>query len=231
MTMPRPLNEVMGFDHVIVVDECGNVTDSDRYAPSCYVDLDSDGSAIGEPYVDSDKWVLLTGFTGQYGYNGATMHRSEFIDGGLERHILENPGEYVALVAYPLCDNKEHEDPDGWVIAYRRPASRMTTPLDRDYPVYVPARDTTADSDGAHILESTFKALCDNASEISGHHGLFSSGTIGCDRCHGPIVTLRVENPVLTVHPSIGHNGTVLCGNCTHINILFLNFTDNTQRM
>ena len=42
-------------------------------------------------------WELLTGFTGQYSYNGPGMHPSEYIGGGLASHILDTPGLYAVL--------------------------------------------------------------------------------------------------------------------------------------
>ena len=63
---------------------------------------------------------LLQGFTGQYGYNGPVMHASEFIGGGIERYILENPGWYCAVVVNaPDDDGTYSSEVAGWSIAYR----------------------------------------------------------------------------------------------------------------
>jgi hypothetical protein len=121
--MTQPLNDVMEFDHVVTVHADGTVTDgpSNLYAPSLY-----------DEELDSDDWELLTGYTGQYSYNGPIMHNSEFIGGGLERDILAEPGIYVSLVAHwtfnhdcPFpddCDGIEGKRPftieiEGWAIA------------------------------------------------------------------------------------------------------------------
>lgn len=103
MNTTRTLNDVMEFDHVIRVHEDGSISEpSDVFAPEMN---------DGEVY---DGWELLTGFTGQYGYSGPMMHASEFVGGGLERHIRETPGLYVALVDY-----SGEDEPDGWAVAYR----------------------------------------------------------------------------------------------------------------
>ncbi len=96
------LNDRMEMDHVVQVLEDGSVIDrNDLYGPEVYDDT------VEEP------WTLLTGFTGQYGYNGPAMHSSEYVGGGLERHILENPGYYVTLMDY------SEENPTEWYIAYK----------------------------------------------------------------------------------------------------------------
>lgn len=71
-----------------------------------------------QPYFEEDPdgddhsletgWELLTGFTGQYSYNGPAMHPSEYIGGGLARHILDTPGLYTVLYGQ-----------DSWYVAYR----------------------------------------------------------------------------------------------------------------
>lgn len=116
MTRTRTLSDRMDFDHVVQVHEDGTVTDMpypgrrEFWAPTLM-----DGE------IDSDDWTLLHGFTGQYGYNGPIMHNSEYIGGALERHILETPGVYVALVGYWSsrcihCEAYVREDEHGsWV--------------------------------------------------------------------------------------------------------------------
>jgi hypothetical protein len=100
----------MEFDHIIQVYRDGTVTN----APS----------DISPPEVMDDEvqtpWRLLTGYTGQYGYRGPTMHPSEYIGGRLERDILATPGYYVALLSYSADDDAVDADiePDGWVVAY-----------------------------------------------------------------------------------------------------------------
>lgn len=117
------LNTIMEFDHVVRVDGDGNVSDVDVpfFAPEVVVETDADGSILGEHEAEmlrsirAQGWDLLTGFTGQYSYNGPIMHSSEYIGGGLEKHILANPGYYVTVVVAVDLD-----DPSpGWAVAYR----------------------------------------------------------------------------------------------------------------
>jgi hypothetical protein len=111
----NPLNEAMEFDHVIQVHPDGTFTDAPDgvHAPELNAENDT---------VSGDGWSLLRGFTGQHGYSGPIMHDSEFIGGGLARHILETPGYYVALVAYYWTDENDNplDEPylEGWAIAY-----------------------------------------------------------------------------------------------------------------
>lgn len=125
-TMGKELNDIMEFDHIIRVAEDGTITEPrDIYG---YFDLNvaMDGT---DQFEMSDGWELLQGFTGQYSYNGPVMHPSEFIGGGLERHIRETPGYYVALVVNGSCDydgttecDVEHGcecEPAGWAVAFK----------------------------------------------------------------------------------------------------------------
>lgn len=126
--MERSLNDKMDFDHIVTVDAEGNVTDSteDEYFELTCV-LGDDGEWHDE-FSIPEGWELLSGFTGQYGYNGPVMHSSEFIGGGMERHILETPGHYVALVVESHCGYTEEHcseesgcdcEPAGWAVAYK----------------------------------------------------------------------------------------------------------------
>lgn len=92
--METTLNELMSFEHVIRVAEDGTITEPGF---SIYAELFVDSEGEDNFYLEAG-WKLLEGFTGQYSYNGPVMHSSEFIGGGLERHIRETPGYYVALV-------------------------------------------------------------------------------------------------------------------------------------
>lgn len=112
------LNELMAFDHVVQVHADGTVTDAPatEYAPECYVEGDSDGQVHADPdMTHSGGWQLLAGYTGQYGYNGAIMHDSEYIGGRLADDILATPGYYVALVVADL--NDETGGTVGWAVA------------------------------------------------------------------------------------------------------------------
>jgi hypothetical protein len=105
-----PLNEIMEFDHVVTVHADGTITDGPReiYAPELF-----------DNQLDSDRWELLNGYSGQHGYSGPIMHNSEFIGGRMEDDIRSTPGTYVALVSnYPPDDDSDGElVSEGWAVA------------------------------------------------------------------------------------------------------------------
>ena len=116
---PEQLASAMDFDHVIRVLP-GRVIETHPaqtlYAPEM---LDDE--------IDSDQWTVLTGFTGQYGYAGPTLHSSEYIGGGLAEYILDTPGLYVAIMSDHSPQTPEDEADDeagqydgveGWAVAY-----------------------------------------------------------------------------------------------------------------
>ena len=115
MSDQKPLNEIMEFDHVVTVHPDGSVTDGPKglHVPELW-----EGELEGEI-----NWELLTGFSNQSShkgrYLGPIMHDSEFIGGGLEDYIRDNPGIYVAIISNYFVD----EDPNGetevsgWAVA------------------------------------------------------------------------------------------------------------------
>lgn len=112
--MPKSLSDIMELDHVIRVMPDGTVRDADSgcYAPELYCDDQ------GNNELSDDRWQLMSGYTGQYGYDGPIMHASEFIGGQLERDILATPGLYVAIVCYSDNEDGETDDVAGWAVAY-----------------------------------------------------------------------------------------------------------------
>lgn len=125
------LNTVMEFDRVIEVKADGTVEQRDDLNP--YFDLSYYLTDVEtehwEPQLDvPEGWQLMTGYTGQYGYNGPVMHTSEYIGGRMARDILETPGLYVALVVESDCGYKRDDcdpehgcdcEPDGWAVAFK----------------------------------------------------------------------------------------------------------------
>ena len=73
-------------------------------------------SATDDIYIEGEGWEALKGFSGQHAYNGAVLHPSEYMGGGLARHMLENPGVYA------ITEVREEDGtlPDsaliGWVV-------------------------------------------------------------------------------------------------------------------
>lgn len=124
------LNDAMEFYHIIRVHADGTVTDSpeDPYLEEAVrsVLVDPEGWVWEDEINLPEGWSLLSGFTGQYSYNGPVMHVSEYIGGGIARYILETPGDYVALPMESDCGyTQEHCseesgcdcEPAGWVVA------------------------------------------------------------------------------------------------------------------
>lgn len=114
-TGPGTLSELMDFDRIIRVRNGHVITPSSGpWAPSAYLE---DGALV---FTDSyGEWEAVDGFSGQQGYAGPVMHSSEQIAGGIARHILENDGDYVALVVTVMPDGDSHDFDDvaGWCVA------------------------------------------------------------------------------------------------------------------
>lgn len=134
-TTADELNNLAEFDHPIQVHPDGSVTDAPAnvYAPSVYEYLDEDGQSTGPPEIDGSGWEFVDGFSGQQGYSGPVMHPSEYLGGGMARHVLENPGIYVVV------EDMNPEDPDdliGWCLLKKTGAvmaSRRTAVSVGDY--------------------------------------------------------------------------------------------------
>lgn len=93
-------NENINFDSPFVVLPNGEFATVNIYSPSVY---NSDTEDI---YIESTEWEALTGYTGQHGYNGAVLHSSEYLGGGLLKDILEDVGGvYCLTVVYDLDDD------------------------------------------------------------------------------------------------------------------------------
>lgn len=90
-TRVSELSDAMEFDYPVEVLPGGIVVEGPR-------DLWAPELRDGE--LDSDRWELLDGYSGQQGYSGPIMHASELIGGGMARDILDTPGIYVALVSH-----------------------------------------------------------------------------------------------------------------------------------
>lgn len=135
----RPLNEIMDFDHPVLVGPGGTITDKlpGVYAPELHMETDDDGQILDEheqDYVEQARrqgWELLTGWTGQYSYHGPVMHPSEFVGGALADHIRETPGIYVVVTVETDDDS---EDAAGWAVAYRPAPENHPSRVYSDHP-------------------------------------------------------------------------------------------------
>ena len=111
------LDDVMGLSEPAVLVECDDegavmVTHLPGLgAPESFTTNDDEELAH---QARAQGWTPLTGFTGQHGYNGPVMHPSEYIGGGLARHILDTPGQY----AVATVDDDDGEA-YGWVVMHR----------------------------------------------------------------------------------------------------------------
>lgn len=123
----RELNDLMQFDHVIRVREDGVIEGqvAGVHAPEVHSETaDDDAHSILKEHeaemirsVKRQGWTLLSGWTGQYSYNGVGMHQSESVGGNLEKHIRETPGLWVACTI--STDDGNDDGSAGWVLAHR----------------------------------------------------------------------------------------------------------------
>lgn len=126
------LRQEMEFDHIIYSHGDGTISDVNRYVylrgPDVYTCEQEDGTWTEED--PEGPWSLLTGFSGQHCYSGGHMHASEYIGGGLARHILETPGFYIATVVVPIqlddgyWYDEDGDNPDSWAVAYTETVTR-----------------------------------------------------------------------------------------------------------
>lgn len=107
------------FDFDSVYDLNGQRT-PDEYAPD--VTLCDYTTGNGDVEVDNPQWGVVTGKTGQYGYNGAVMHPSETASDELViEWVREADGDLFAIVEVRDVDGSYPDgDPIGWAVAYRK---------------------------------------------------------------------------------------------------------------
>lgn len=121
------------FDHVYLIDGLGTITDAEGvYAPSVENDPAGDVTIDGGPTLAQSRgsfdvnsgWDVLTGHTGQHGYNGAVMHPSEQWGNWAIQDLIgyvEEDG-YVAFAVVEVRDEEgdyPSGDAIGWVVVYR----------------------------------------------------------------------------------------------------------------
>lgn len=117
------LDDIMSIDHVIRILPGGIIDDNvpGVWSPEVHIDTDDDGQILDAhektmiEELRAQGWEPLNGWSGQYSYSGPIMHASEYIGGGLEKHIRETPGFYVAVAV----ETDDADDPAGWLCLYR----------------------------------------------------------------------------------------------------------------
>lgn len=107
---PDNLNSLVEFDSAFIVTSEGIKSAREVYAPTTYFE----SALTSGVEIESDKWEALTGYTGQHGYNGAVLHASETLSGGLARDILADVGGIYAVTVVEDMDDPEY--PAGWCV-------------------------------------------------------------------------------------------------------------------
>ena len=105
---PDNLNSLVKFDSAFIVTSEGIEDAHEVYVPAVQ------NADVRDIYIESTNWEALTGYTGQYGYNGAVLHASETLSGGLARDILEDVGGIYAVTV--VEDMDDPENPAGWCV-------------------------------------------------------------------------------------------------------------------
>lgn len=116
------------FDSVFQVTRAGVVDGPEGiHAPCVYDDPGSDITIDMGPTTGFGWWAL-SGYTGQDRYNGAVMHRAEFIGGRLAEDIISMSAEaeaegrpmlWAVVGVSDLDEDDEDENPFGWAVLHR----------------------------------------------------------------------------------------------------------------
>lgn len=105
------------FDYTYMLTAGGEITEAHEfYAPDVSLDPGADVA------VDTG-WSVLSGHTGQYGYQGAVMHPSELWGDWAVSALTEQAqgGSIVFAVVEVRTEDGDYPDGDpvGWAVAYR----------------------------------------------------------------------------------------------------------------
>jgi hypothetical protein len=118
------LDDAMYFEHVILVRADSTVDTDPRktwshtpYVPETHVYVTWRDSQVLQEHetewtgcMHAAGWTPERGWSSQNRYRGPFMHASEFIGGGLERHILQTPGLWAAVVVECLREDPKPGD-------------------------------------------------------------------------------------------------------------------------
>lgn len=111
----------MGFDvpFRIVNGEPVRLGDDAPWTPEG-VEFNRGGDILIDGVVleERGQWEALTGYSGQWGYDGPIMHASEFLGGGMAADIREDEGGIYVLKI--VDDDSDCDcgdcDPVGWIV-------------------------------------------------------------------------------------------------------------------
>ncbi len=110
------------FDFTYRINADGNITEArDEYSPEVSHDPGNDVCV-------ESGWDVLTGFTGQYGYNGAVMHPSEQWGDWAVNALREQASD--SDVVFCIVEVRDEDggfpdgDPIGWAVAYKSLAAK-----------------------------------------------------------------------------------------------------------
>ena len=92
----------------------GTVTEHEGYDLEYLDYLDAD--MVDTPNALIEGWEPIRGITGQYGYNGAVMHPSEYIGAGLCKSMAEDGGMFYAEYVQSTNDD---DNLVGWCLLKR----------------------------------------------------------------------------------------------------------------
>lgn len=102
VTADNLTNEI-DFDLAFISDGNGDITNAPNVDTPRVENSDTE-----DIYIESSDWEAFSvGYTGQYSYNGAVMHASEQLTGGLAEDILSTPGTYVVTAVEFECEDGE----------------------------------------------------------------------------------------------------------------------------
>ena len=104
-----------------ILDGAPGVPDFDEPLP--HENTGDDDKALYS-VVAGTGWELVSGFTGQHGYDGPVMHESEYMGGGIVQYTMDTPGIYAVqyVLAWSDSDFEEYEYV-GWVLLRYGPSA------------------------------------------------------------------------------------------------------------
>lgn len=114
------------FDHAYIYTPTG-IADYSDYLPTVENNENHDVLIDGVPFRESTDWHVMTGHTGQYGYDGPVMHPSELwgqwaindLQNTLDNALDDEAGAAVEFAIVEVIDPKDEDTLIGWAVLYR----------------------------------------------------------------------------------------------------------------